>query len=142
MPPKNLEPAVIDFVQAISLLIRRVRTEAGGDEVSWPQALVMKRLQEEGAKTTAELARGEGMKPQSMGSIVAALEEMGLVERRPDPTDGRQMTIGLTPKGTALRKRIGEAKRAWLMQRIAKLSDAEQATLFAAGKIIRGLVET
>lgn len=141
MPPKTIEPAVTDLVQAIGLLVRRVRAEAGADELSWPQALVMKRLGEDGPKTTADLARDEGMKPQSMGSIVAALEEMRLVEKRPHPTDGRQMMIALTTKGVALRKRIGDAKRAWLEQAVAQLTDDEQAALFAAGKIIRRLVE-
>jgi DNA-binding MarR family transcriptional regulator len=142
MPPKNLEPAVTDLIQAISLLVRRVRAEGGsGDELSLPQAFVMKRLREEGPKTTADLARDEGMKPQSMGAIIAGLEEMRLVEKRPHPTDGRQMTIALTAKGAALLKRVGEAKRAWLAQAIAQLSEDEQAELFAAGKIIRRLVE-
>ncbi len=141
MPPKNIEPAVTDLIQAISLLVRRVRAEAGADEVSFPQAMVMKRLGEDGAKTTAELARDEGMKPQSMGAIVAALEEMQLVEKRPHPTDGRQMTIALTPKGITLRKRVGDAKRAWLAKAIAQLSDEDQVALLAAGKIIRRLVE-
>lgn len=142
MPPKNLEPAVTDLIQAISLLVRRVRAEAGsGDELTLPQAFVMKRLREEGPKTTADLARDEGMKPQSMGAIIAGLEEMRLVEKRPHPTDGRQMTIALTAKGAALLKRVGEAKRAWLAQAIAQLSEDEQAELFAAGKIIRRLVE-
>lgn len=141
MPPKNVEPAVTDLVQAISLLVRRVRAEGGGEELTFAQAMVMKRLREDGPKTTADLARDEGMKPQSMGAIIAGLEETQLVEKRPHPTDGRQMTIDLTAKGAALLKRVGDAKRAWLAQAIAQLSDDEQAVLFAAGKIIRRLVE-
>jgi DNA-binding MarR family transcriptional regulator len=142
MLPKNIEPAVTDLIQAISLLVRRVRAEAGSsDELSLPQTLVMKRLHEAGPKTTADLARDEGMKPQSMGAIIAGLEEMRLVEKRPHPTDGRQMTIALTAKGAALLKRVGDAKRAWLAQAIAQLSEDEQAALFGAGKIIRRLVE-
>ena len=79
----------------------------------------MLRLDTNGPATTAELARAEGVKPQSMGATLAALEEMGIVERRPHPTDGRQMTIALTAKGTSVRKDAGIAKRTWLAQAIA-----------------------
>jgi DNA-binding MarR family transcriptional regulator len=76
-----------------------------------------------------------------MGATVAALEEMGLVERKPHPTDGRQVNIELTAKGAAVRKSAKEAKQTWLAQAIAQLEDEERETLFAAGAIIRRLVE-
>ena len=101
----------------------------------------MGRLAKDGPATTADLARAEGMKPQSMRTTVAALEEMGLVERQPHPTDGRQVNIELTAKGAAVRKSVGDAKRTWLAQAIAQLDEQERETLFAAGKIIRRLVE-
>ena len=77
-----------------------------------------------GPATTAELARAESMKPQSMGATVAALEEMGMVERKPHPTDGRQMNIELSAKGAAVRNSARDAKRTWLAQAIAQLDDA------------------
>ncbi len=45
------------------------------------------------------LARGAGMTAQAMGEIVDELEELGYVERRPDPTDRRAKLIVLTPRG-------------------------------------------
>ena len=101
----------------------------------------MKRLATDGPATTAELARAESMKPQSMGTTVAALEEMGLVERTPHPTDGRQVNIELTAKGAAVRKSSKDAKRTWLAQAIAQLDDEERETLFKAGEIIKRLAE-
>jgi DNA-binding MarR family transcriptional regulator len=139
MPRKNLDAAVTDFAQAIGLVMRRVRAVGGADDVSWTQAFVMKRLATEGPATTADLARAEGIKPQSMGTTIAALEEMGFVERRPHATDGRQMNIALTAKGAAMHKRTGDAKRAWLAQAIAELDERERETLFAAGDIIKRL---
>jgi DNA-binding MarR family transcriptional regulator len=82
------------------------------------------------------------MKPQSMGTTIAALEEMGLVARRPHPTDGRQVNIELTAKGATVRKGIGDAKRTWLAQAILQLDDDERETLFAAGRIITRLVDS
>jgi DNA-binding MarR family transcriptional regulator len=141
MARKSLELDLIDFTQAIGLLVRRVRAAAASQELSLTESAVMARLAKDGPATTAELARAEGMKPQSMGTTVAALEEMGIVERSPHPTDGRQVHIKLTAKGTAMRKSAKDAKQTWLAQAIAQLHKEEQATLFAAGEIIRRLVE-
>src|SRR6202035_1772858 len=101
MPGKNYQTAVIDLMQSIGLLVRRVRAAAGAHELSLTEAAVIGRLAKDGPATTADLARAESMKPQSMGTTVAALEEMGLVERTPHPTDGRQVNIQLTAKGEA-----------------------------------------
>ncbi len=141
MPRKSLDTAVLDFTQAIGLLVRRVRAAAASQELSLTEAAVMARLAKDGPATTADLARAESMKPQSMGTTIAALEEMGIVERRPHPTDGRQMNIELTAKGAALRKSAGDAKRNWLAQAIAQLDEQERETLFKAGEIINRLVE-
>jgi DNA-binding MarR family transcriptional regulator len=141
MSRKTLAIAVIDFTQAIGLLVRRVRAEAASHELSLTEAAVMARLAQDGPTTTADLARAEGMKPQSMGTTIAALEEMGMVERKPHPTDGRQVNIELTGKGAAVRESAKNAKRTWLTQAIAQLDKQEQATLFAAGEIIKRLVK-
>ena len=61
------------------------------------------------------------MKPQSMGATVAALEELGMVERRPHPTDGRQVNIELTVKGAEVRQRARDAKRTRLLQAVSRL---------------------
>jgi DNA-binding MarR family transcriptional regulator len=141
MPRKTLELAVLDLTQAIGVLVRRVRAAAASHELSLTESAVMARLAKDGPATTADLARAEGMKPQSMGSTIAALEEMGLVEREPHPTDGRQVNIELTTKGATVRKSAKDAKQTWLTQAIAQLDKQDQATLFAAGEIIKRLAE-
>jgi len=141
MPRKTIEIALIDFTQSIGLLVRRARAAAAGHGLSLTEAAVMARLAKDGPATTADLARAEGMKPQSMGATIAALEEMAMVERKPHPTDRRQVNIELTAKGTAVRESAKDAKRTWLAQAIAQLDKHDQATLFAAGEIIKRLVE-
>jgi DNA-binding MarR family transcriptional regulator len=140
MPRKSLELDVIEFTQAMGLLVRRVRA-AASHELSLTESAVMARLARNGPATTADLARAEGMKPQSMGTTIAALEEMGIVERTPHPTDGRQVNIELTAKGAAMRKTARDLKQTWLAQAIAQLDKQDQETLFAAGEIIKRLVE-
>jgi DNA-binding MarR family transcriptional regulator len=135
------DASVAEFVHAVGLLVRRVRAAAAAHELSWSEATVLGRLARDGPATTADLARAEAVKPQSMGATIAALEERGLVERKPHPTDGRQMNIVLTAKGAAVRKSSKDAKITWLAQAIARLDDKDRETLFAAGKIIKRLVE-
>jgi DNA-binding MarR family transcriptional regulator len=141
MPHKTFDIAVVDLAQSIGLLVRRARAAAASQELSWTEIAVLKRLAREGPATTADLARALGMRPQSMRTIIAALEEMDMIERKPHPTDGRQVNLSLTAKGAAVQKSANAAKQTWIAQAIAKLDKQEQETLFAAGEVIRRLVE-
>ncbi len=142
MPRKGFDNAVTDFAQAIGVLVRRVRAASASHDLSWTETAVMGRLARNGPATTADLARAEVMRPQSMRTTIAALEEMGIVGRKPHPTDGRQVNIALTAMGAAVRKSAKDAKRTWLAQAIARLDEEEQETLFAAGEIIKRLVDS
>jgi DNA-binding MarR family transcriptional regulator len=77
-----------------------------------------------------------------MRTIVASLEELGMVERTPHATDGRQVMIALTAKGAAAHKSSSDAKRTWFAQAADRLEDQERETLFAAGKIMKRLAES
>jgi hypothetical protein len=68
MQRKSLEIAATDLAQAVGLLVRRVRTAAAGHELSLMEAAVLARLDKPGPAITAELARGESVRPQSMGA--------------------------------------------------------------------------
>jgi DNA-binding MarR family transcriptional regulator len=141
MSREGLDVAVGDFGHAVGLLLRRLRATSEESDLSWSQTAVMARLDRNGPATTAELARAEGVKPQSMGAIVASLEEMGIVERKPHPTDGRQVNIQLTTRGAILRESARDAKRTWLTEAISQLDEDEQETLFRAGEIVKRLAE-
>ena len=138
---RSVESDITELTQAVGLLVRRMRAAAAAHELSLTESAVMARLDKGGPATTAELARAEGMKPQSMGTTIAALEEMGIVARKPHPTDGRQVHIILTAQGAAMRKSAKDAKQTWLAQAVAQLNEQEQATLFAAGEIVKRLAE-
>ena len=64
-----------------------------------------------------------------------------MVERKPHPSDGRQVIISLTAKGAAVRKSAKDAKQTWLAQAIGQLDKQDQEALFAAGEVIKRLVE-
>lgn len=127
--PPSSATAAAELMEGLGLLLRRVRGEAGNEGPSWSQASAMGRLQRLGPMTTAELARAERVKPQSMGTLLAELEQEGLVRRQPHPTDGRQILFSLTDAGVEARRRRHAAKLAWLAAAIDRLDADEQRTL-------------
>ena len=138
---KPNEADVAELLAAMGQLVRRLRTEAKSGEISWSQMSIMARL-DAGPMTTADLARAENMKPQSMGASLAQMEEDGLVKRQAHPTDGRQILFALTPAGIEGRYRSRLAKREWLLATIAKLAPDEQQALLAAIPVVRHLAES
>ena len=137
----ELEETVAGLTLAMGQLLRRLRAEGGPGELSLSQAAVLGRLEAAGWATTADLARAEAVKPQSMGATLAGLEQEKLVYRRPHPTDGRQVLFGLTDKGAEARRARKVAKRAWLLTAIGKLEPSELQNLKAAIPLIHQLGE-
>ena len=131
---------VSDFAQTIGRLVRHMRAAAAQHELSLTESAVLARLGRDGPATTAELARAENMRPQSMSAAVATLEERGLVERKPHPSDGRQTHIALTDRGAAVRSSTKDLKRAWLAQATTGLADEERQILARAGDILKTLL--
>jgi DNA-binding MarR family transcriptional regulator len=51
------------------------------------------------------------------------------------------VNIELTAKGAAVRKSAKDAKQTWLAHAIAQLTDEDREALFAAGEVIKRLLE-
>ncbi|WP_321924973.1 MarR family winged helix-turn-helix transcriptional regulator [Burkholderia sp. BCC1998] len=130
-----------DLTLAVGQLIRRLRAEIESEGLGMSQTSALARLERQGPMTTADLARAEAMKPQSMKAILASLEEDGLVEREPHPTDGRQILFLLTAAGLAARRKRDTAKHKWLGAAIEKLDAEDLRTLAAAIPLIRRIGE-
>jgi DNA-binding MarR family transcriptional regulator len=141
-PPMSPETAVAELSLAIGQLVRRLRTEANPGELSWSQIATLARLDKTGWMTTADLARAESVKPQSMGTTLADLEQQKLVQRRPHPTDGRQVLFGITAEGVEARRQRSIAKREWLLAAMSNFDSTEQGTLLAAAALIKRLAES
>jgi len=123
-------------------LKRRLREHGGRDDLTPSQVAVLLRLENDGSATVSNLARAEGIRPQSMSAVVMPLQEAGLVSGSPDPSDGRQTLMSLTPK-CLQRLRVGRgARQDWLTATISqKLSVHEQGELRAALELLARLVE-
>jgi DNA-binding MarR family transcriptional regulator len=123
-------------------LKRRFREQSAIGELSWSQFSMLSRLERDGPSTVTTLARAEGMRSQSMGASIAALEELGHVQASPDPKDGRQTLWSVTPKCRALVQAARAAKQDWLTHAIQKnFSPTEQDDLARAMKLLERLVD-
>jgi DNA-binding MarR family transcriptional regulator len=137
-----LETVVDDLTLAVGQLVRRLRSQTPRSEHTLSQMATLSRLDQMGPITTADLARAEAMKPQSMGTILASLEDDALVHRQPHPTDGRQVLFALTEKGAEVRRQRHVARRDWLVATATRLDPGELETLAAAIPLIRRISES
>jgi DNA-binding MarR family transcriptional regulator len=92
--------------------------------VTGSNSVVLKVLAPEGERIT-EVARKAGITKQSMGYLVEQLEAGGIVERVPDPSDGRAQIVRRTEKGWAYNRSAAEE--------VARLEE-EQARLLGPEK--------
>jgi DNA-binding MarR family transcriptional regulator len=123
-------------------LKRRLREHANKGDLSLSQMAVIGYLDREGPSTVTSLARAEGVRPQSMGATVAALEEAGLVSGNPHPADGRQVVLSLTGAARQWLEASRAAREDWLSQAIrSHLSPAEQEELARAAALLKRIVD-
>jgi len=119
-----------------------LREHGGRSDFKPSQIAVLLRLENEGPATVSSLARAQAMRPQTMSAIVVPLQEAGLVGAAPDPTDGRQTLLSLTPHCVKWFKEARDKKQDWLSNTIAqKLSASEQKDLQAALQLLTRLLE-
>jgi DNA-binding MarR family transcriptional regulator len=128
---------------SISLLRRRLRQAPVEGELTAPETSALARLDRGGPATSAALARREQISPQSMGATLGVLEARGLVERRPDPGDGRQVIISLTEAGLeVLRSRRGARTEQLAKALSAGFTRPELEQLMAAAPLIERLAQS
>jgi DNA-binding MarR family transcriptional regulator len=84
---------------SVSLLVRRVRQVPVEGGLTAPERQALSRLDHGGPATSSELARQAQITAQAMGATLGALQARGLVERRPDPEDGRRVILTVTDAG-------------------------------------------
>jgi len=138
--PSDPHTVAGDLRVVLGQLFRRLREQGNVGDFNHSQTSVLRRLEREGPATMTALARAEGIRPQSMGTIISVLEEAGLVGGVPDPHDGRKTVLSLTD---AARERFATGRLAredWLFRAIrTHLTPAEQDDLAACVDLLKRL---
>jgi DNA-binding MarR family transcriptional regulator len=105
-------PDVVDLAEdlrsAVGAFVRIVRYDTDTPRSAGMDTLEL--LERAGPVNIATLAQIRNVKHQSMRLVTAQLEEDGLVEREPDPEDGRSVLFAVTARGRQ-RLRDGRAAR-------------------------------
>ena len=126
---------------SVARLNRRLRFERDpeNEELSVGQLSVLGVLSRNGELSVGELAAKERVRPPSMTRTVNCLADGGYVERRPHPTDGRQVVVSLSGKGERTLAADRRRRDAWLAQRLGELTPDERSVLRDAAPILERL---
>jgi len=131
-----------DLRALLGKLKRRLREQSHVGDLTPSQISVLLRLEKDGPATASSLARAEGMRPQSIVPVIAALENAGLVAGAPDPADGRQTILSLTKACRTWAEKSRAARQDWLTRTLqARLSLQEQDKLVEAVALLNRLVD-
>ena len=128
---------------SIGLFMRRFKQVPAGDGLSLPERSALSRLDRGGPATAADLARAEQISPQAMGTTLGALQGRGLVERRPDPADGRRAIVSVSESGLEVLRNKRDARAKQLAKALtAGFTPAELEALMRAAPLIGRLGES
>ena len=136
----NLAETAAHLRLVINRAARRMRQEAG-TELRASHASALTSVELHGPLTPSELAEIERIKRPTATRLLRGLEEEGLVERTPDPKDGRSALISLTGEGRERLRRLRQRKNAYLARRMRDLDPGDVATLERAAEILERLLE-
>ena len=114
---------------SVMRLARRMRAQRADTTLSLSQLAALATVERLGPVTPGELAAQERVQPPSMTRIVQTLQDRGLVDRAPHPTDGRQALLAVTAAGRALLRGDRRRREAWLAQRLDELDEADRDAL-------------
>ncbi len=130
---------------SVSRLARRMRAERVAQglqpELSDSQLAALAAL-EKRAMTPGELAEYEKVQPPSITRVIASLEERGLIQRMPHPSDRRQVVLTVTEQGRDVVRQVRQLREAWLARRLRDLTPAERAVLKDAVPILEKLSQS
>ena len=136
----NDEKLASDLAIAVVRLTRHLRGRRSASPVSLTQLSALATLNSEGPMTPGAIAARERVQPPSMTRVIASLADLGLVEREPHPTDGRQVIVTLSQSGTDVVVDAANAREEWLRVQLKRLDDDQMATLRDAIGIIEAIV--
>ncbi|MEV0379057.1 MarR family transcriptional regulator [Nonomuraea sp. NPDC050643] len=137
----STELSVAELVSVLEDFTRMHIRLPKAQRLSFTTLSVLHTLEGGGPMRLTELTASEQVTQPAITQIVTSLERDGLVERRPDPSDGRAVLVHVTEAGAA----IVNGRRAERVAHLAALADGltpdERAAVAAAVPALARLVE-
>jgi len=128
---------------AIVRTARRLRQEAAEEAsgLTPTSTAAMATIERHGPLTPSELAEIERVKRPTITRTLGCLDHEGLIERTPDPSDGRSALVSVNAAGRERLRRLRSRKNAYLARRMRDLPEDDLRTLERAAEILEGMLE-
>ena len=126
------------LAQSVVRLSRRLRQERHS-ELTANQMSVLGTLRTEGGLTPSAIAAHEHVQPPSMTRTINCLADAGMVNRDPNPDDGRQVIVSISDKGEEVLAVERARRDQWIAKRFAELDPAERKLLRDATAVLAKL---
>jgi DNA-binding MarR family transcriptional regulator len=143
-PSSSLADSAARLRLAIVRTARRLRQEAagaGGGELTPTAVSALATVERHGPLTPSELAEIERVKRPTATRTLGVLTEAGLIDRAPDPADGRSALVSVSAAGRERLRRLRGRKNAYLARRMRELPAEDVATLERAASILEQILE-
>lgn len=135
------ELSVAELTTVMGTLTRMNIRLPSVQRLSFTTLSVLHTLANGGARRLSELTASEQVSQPAITQIVTKLEQDGLVERRPDPSDGRAVLVHITPGGAGIIQGLQAERIALLTELTGRLTPAERTAIAAALPALARLVE-
>jgi DNA-binding MarR family transcriptional regulator len=130
---KSMLDSIVSDLLSVTPLIRRniqrkiVRTAFAQIErdISLPHLEVIVTLKEEGTRHIAEIGEKLQIPKPQMTHLIDRLENLNIVQRRPDTSDRRIINVALTDKGVEIIEELDRIIKSSLREKLSSLSDEE-----------------
>src|ERR1700682_495873 len=132
--------AARDLGVGFSRLRRRLTDLATADDLTPSQTAVLIRLAKDGPASTSQLAGAERVRPQSRATTRAGLDRHGLIQRRPDPDDGRRQVITLTAEGRRRAESGRQVREEWLVRAMQDNYSEQERGLIVEALVLLGRI--
>jgi DNA-binding MarR family transcriptional regulator len=126
--PADLTPTALLSAEVVRLVrashgMRAQLHAAKPDGIEWAGSMLLFHLCKDGPQRSSALAAAVCVDPSTVSRQIADLVDLGLVERRADPHDGRATLLAATEAGEARHRLVHERRDRALAVMLADWSD-------------------
>ena len=131
----------LDIVIGMHRLMRRLRRAGHTGAVHPTQLIVLALLVQYGPLRVGELARRVPCSQPTATTVVAGLLRAGLVDREPDPTDGRAIRVAATDAGRAILQSVAHGEAEILAALMSTIPEDDARLLLTAAPVLGSLAD-
>lgn len=131
--PVERAELLTDLEREVGVMVRRIRRLLGErartvhPDLQSPTYLLLSWIHQHGPARASAVAEAFGIDKGAISRQVQHLLELGLLDRAPDPDDGRATLLSVTEQARARLVEVSQASRLWLDEQLSDLPDAELA---------------